>query len=67
MLDKIIYYIIIIIGGFILGYLLALIRFKDIFLGPNSKNVYQKKFKHKNKCYKLIPTEQKCSIFDKHI
>jgi hypothetical protein len=67
MLDNIIHYIIIIFGGFILGYLLAIIRFKDILLGPNSKNVYNRIFRHNDKCYRLIPTEKKCSLFDKHI
>jgi hypothetical protein len=67
MLDNIIYTILILGGGFILGYLLGLIRFKDIYLGPNSKKVYDQTFEKDSKCYKLIPEEIKCGIFDKHI
>jgi hypothetical protein len=59
--------ILIIIGGFMLGFLLGLINSKDILLGPNSKNIVKKKYLVENKCYSLIPTEIKCSIFDKHI
>ncbi len=50
-----------------LGFLLGLINSKDILLGPNSKNIVKKKYLVENKCYSLIPTEIKCSIFDKHI
>jgi hypothetical protein len=67
MLDIIIYYILIIFGGFILGFLLGMIRFKDVYLGPNSKKVYEQTFEKDGYCYKLIPEEIKCGIFDKHI
>jgi hypothetical protein len=67
MLDNIIYFFLILLGGFVLGFLLGLIRFKDIYLGPNSKKVYEQTFKKDGICYKLIPEEIKCSIFDKHI
>jgi len=59
--------ILIIIGGFMLGFLLGLINSKDILLGPNSKNIVNKKYLVENKCYSLIPAETKCGILDKHI
>ena len=67
MLDNIIYSVILLFGGFILGYLLGLIRFQDVYLGPNSKKVYEQNFEKDGKCYKLIPNEIKCGMFDKHI
>ena len=59
--------ILIIIGGFVLGFLLGIIRSQDIFLGPNSKDIVQKKYIIDDKCYILKPKETNCSIFDKHI
>ena len=50
-----------------LGFLLGLINSKDILLGPNSKNIVNKKYLVENKCYSLIPAETKCGILDKHI
>jgi hypothetical protein len=67
MLENIIFYILICFGGLTLGYLLGLIKYKDILLGPNSKNIYEQTFKKDDKCYKLIPSLDKCSILDKHI
>jgi hypothetical protein len=60
-------YFLIIIGGIILGLILGLISLRDIYLGPNSREIVKLKFKKDDKCYRLIPEEIKCGIFDNHI
>ncbi len=56
-----------IFGGFILGFLLGIVKSRDILLGPNSKDIVQKKYLIDNKCYSLEPKETNCGLFDKHI
>jgi hypothetical protein len=59
--------ILIFIGGIFLGLLFGIIILKDEYLGPNSKDIYFKKFKQGNECYRLIPKEEKCDLLDEHI
>ena len=60
-------YLLIIIGGFFIGLLLGIISLRDIYLGPNSRDVVKLKFRKNGKCYKLIPEEIKCGLLDNHI
>jgi hypothetical protein len=50
-----------IIVGVILGWLFYSIRFSNIHHhGPNSKNIINKVYRVKDKCYKLVPRVTIC-------
>ena len=44
----------------------SLYRNKNIYHGPNSKDICKKIFRHKSKCYKLVAKSIKCSLFSYH-
>ena len=39
---------------------------KNVYHGPNSKDVCKKIFRHKSKCYNLVPKLIKCSLLSYH-
>jgi hypothetical protein len=59
--------LLIFLGGLIMGILFGLIILRDEYLGPNSKDIYYNLYKIDDKCYQLIPKEEKCNLLDEHI
>jgi hypothetical protein len=59
--------LLIFIGGLILGIMFGYSIIRDVYIGPNSKDIYYTKFYKDNKCYQLIPKEEECNLLDEHI
>lgn len=56
-----------ILFGLSLGLIISsYINKKNIYHGPNSKDIINKKFIYKNLCYKLIPKKINCSLLSYH-